>query len=103
MLLKPNMVISGEECSSPAAVHEVAAATLRYFRRYVPGTVPGIVFLSGGQDGRLATAHLNAINGLSESKPWPISFSYGCALQDPALEAWHGRDENLTAASGPTR
>lgn len=97
MLLKPNMVIAGEECSSPAAVHEVAAATMRCLRRYVPATVRGIVFLSGGQDERLATAHLNAINGLSEPKPWPISFSYGRALQEPALEAWHGHDENLTA------
>jgi fructose-bisphosphate aldolase, class I len=59
--------------------------------------VPGVVFLSGGQSVGLATAHLNAINRLSGSKPWRISFSYGRALQDPALEAWHGRDENLTA------
>jgi fructose-bisphosphate aldolase class I len=53
--------------------------------------------LSGGQEDRLATVHLNAINRLPESKPWKISFSYGRALQDPALEAWHGRDENLKA------
>jgi fructose-bisphosphate aldolase, class I len=59
--------------------------------------VPGIVFLSGGQRTVLATAHLNAINRLSGSKPWRISFSYGRALQDPALGAWHGRDENLAA------
>jgi fructose-bisphosphate aldolase, class I len=97
MLLKPNMVIAGEECSSPAAVHEVAAATLRSLRRHVPAAVPGIVFLSGGQDERLATIHLNSINRLPGPKPWPISFSYGRALQDPALEAWHGRDENLSA------
>jgi fructose-bisphosphate aldolase class I len=55
------------------------------------------VFLSGGQEDRLATVHLNAINQLSEAKPWKISFSYGRALQDPALEAWHGRDESLKA------
>ena len=79
----------------PASVQEVATATFRCLRRHVPAAVPGIVFLSGGQDERLATAHLNAINRLPEPKPWKISFSYGRALQDPALEAWHGRDENL--------
>jgi fructose-bisphosphate aldolase, class I len=97
MLLKPNMVIAGKECARPASVQEVAAATLRCLRRHVPTAVPGIVFLSGGQEDRLATVHLNAINQLPESKPWKISFSYGRALQDPALEAWHGRDENLKA------
>jgi fructose-bisphosphate aldolase, class I len=66
-------------------------------RRHVPVAVPGIVFLSGGQNARLATAHLNAINRLPGPKPWKISFSYGRALQDPALEAWHGRDDNLAA------
>jgi len=60
-------------------------------------TVPGIVFLSGGQRARSATAHLNAINRLPRTKPWKISFSYGRALQDPALEAWHGSDEHLAA------
>jgi fructose-bisphosphate aldolase class I len=59
--------------------------------------VPGVVFLSGGQSDRIATAHLNAINRLPGPRPWKISFSYGRALQDPALEAWHGRDENLQA------
>ena len=95
MLLKPNMVIAGEECASPAAVEEVAVATLRCLRRHVPAAVPGIVFLSGGQNEQMATAHLDAINRLPGSKPWKISFSYGRALQDPALEAWHGRDEQL--------
>ena len=70
-------------------------ATLRCLRRHVPAAVPGIVFLSGGQSERVATAHLNAINQLSGPKPWKISFSYGRALQDPALKAWHGRDMNL--------
>jgi fructose-bisphosphate aldolase, class I len=97
MLLKPNMVISGKECASQASVVEVATATLRCVRRHVPATVPGIVFLSGGQADRVATAHLNAINRLPGAKPWRISFSYGRALQDHALEAWHGRDENLAA------
>jgi fructose-bisphosphate aldolase, class I len=98
MLLKPNMVLAGDECSEVSSLEEVAIATLRCLRRHVPAAVPGIVFLSGGQEERLATAHLNAINRLAGPKPWAISFSYGRALQDPALEAWHGRDENLTAA-----
>jgi fructose-bisphosphate aldolase class I len=96
MLLKPNMVVAGKECPRQASVEEVAAATLRCLRRHVPAGVPGIVFLSGGQNAPAATAHLNAINRLPSPKPWKISFSYGRALQDPALEAWHGRDENLT-------
>jgi fructose-bisphosphate aldolase class I len=97
MLLKPNMVISGKECVRQASVQEVATATLRCLGRHVPAAVSGIVFLSGGQTAGLATAHLKAINRLSGSKPWRIGFSYGRALQDPALEAWHGRDENLSA------
>jgi fructose-bisphosphate aldolase class I len=97
MLLKPNMVIAGKECARQASVEEVATATLRCLRRHVPAAVPGIVFLSGGQNARLATAHLNAINRLPGPKPWKVSFSYGRALQDPALEAWYGRDENLAA------
>lgn len=97
MLLKPNMVISGKECSTQASVQEVAQATLQCLSRHVPAAVPGIVFLSGGQHDRLATAHLNAINTLGSPKPWKISFSYGRALQDPALEAWHGESKNFQA------
>jgi fructose-bisphosphate aldolase, class I len=97
MLLKPNMVLPGKGCTRQASVEDVARATLRCLRRHVPAAVPGIVFLSGGQSARLATAHLNAINQLPGPKPWKISFSYGRALQDPALEAWRGRDENLAA------
>jgi fructose-bisphosphate aldolase class 1 len=69
----------------------------------VDAAVPGLVFLSGGQSARLATAHLNAINRLPDAKPWKISFSYGRALQDPALETWHGRDENLAGQEAPYR
>jgi fructose-bisphosphate aldolase, class I len=97
MLLKPNMVIAGMECPCPASVQEVATATLRCLRRHVPAAVPGIVFLSGGQSDRVATAHLNAINRLPGPKPWKISFSYGRALQDAAMKAWHGRGENVMA------
>ena len=98
MLLKPNMVIAGKDCPKKASVEEVATATLRCLRRHVPAAVPGIVFLSGGQSDVLATSHLNAINKLDLSKPWKISFSYGRALQDPAIEAWRGKQQNLKAA-----
>ncbi len=97
MLLKPSMIIAGGECPRQASAQEVATATLRCLRRHVPAAVPGIVFLSGGQSGRMATAHLNAINRLPGAKPWKIGFSYGRALQDPALAAWRGGDENLKA------
>jgi len=91
MLLKPNMVTPGEHCPQPASVLEVAEATLRCLRRIVPPAVPGIVFLSGGQDDVLATQHLNVMNQIGNT-PWQISFSYGRALQEPALKAWHGSD-----------
>lgn len=95
MLLKPNMVISGKECAKQASVKDVAVATLRCLSRHVPAAVPGIVFLSGGQDHLSATAHLNAINQLEGSKPWKLSFSYGRALQDEALKSWGGKKENI--------
>jgi fructose-bisphosphate aldolase class I len=98
MLLKPNMVTPGDESKDEASVREVAAATLRTLGRHVPPTVPGIVFLSGGQQAELATEHLNAINRHSSPKPWPLTFSFGRALQDEAMEAWRGRDENVPAA-----
>jgi fructose-bisphosphate aldolase class I len=97
MLLKPNMVISGKLCGKQASVDEVAVATLRCLRRHAPATVPGIVFLSGGQDQVAATMHLNAIKRLDEPKPWQLTFSYGRALQDEALRAWLGKNENLAA------
>jgi fructose-bisphosphate aldolase class I len=97
MLLKPNMVLAGKDCPQQASVEEVAEATLRTMRRHVPPAVPAIVFLSGGQDSVLATRHLTAINQLEGAKPWTLSFSYGRALQDEALEAWRGRSENISA------
>jgi len=96
LLLKPNMVTSGDQCARQAAVQDVALATLRCLRRRVPAAVPGIVFLSGGQDHLRATTHLCAINQLEGPKPWKLSFSYGRALQDEALQAWRGKRENLT-------
>jgi fructose-bisphosphate aldolase class I len=97
MLLKPNMVISGIKCSQQASVKEVALATVRCLSRHVPAAVPGIVFLSGGQNHLIATEHLSAINQLDAPKPWKLSFSYGRALQDEALKAWQGKNENLKA------
>jgi fructose-bisphosphate aldolase, class I len=96
-LLKPNMVLSGYGGSSRAGVEEVAEATLHCLYRHVPAAVPGIVFLSGGQSDEDATAHLNAMNRRGPH-PWQLSFSYGRALQAPALKAWGGRDENVAAA-----
>jgi fructose-bisphosphate aldolase, class I len=96
MLLKPNMVLSGYDSSKQASVEEVADHTIRCFRLAVPAAVPGIVFLSGGQSDELATAHLNAMNTLGPH-PWQLSFSYGRALQAPALKAWGGKTDNLAA------
>lgn len=97
MLLKPNMVIAGKKCVRQAGVHEVAAATIRCLKRYVPAAVPGIVFLSGGQSAEEATDHLNAMNAIGRH-PWEVSFSYGRALQAPVLAAWQGQESNVGAA-----
>src|SRR3954453_15193571 len=96
-LLKPNMVLSGYEASDRASVEEVAEATLECFYKHVPAAVSGIVFLSGGQSDEDATAHLNAMNARGPH-PWELSFSYGRALQAPALKAWEGKPENVEAA-----
>jgi fructose-bisphosphate aldolase class I len=96
ILLKPNMVLSGSECPTQANVTQVAEATLHCFRRTVPAAVPGIVFLSGGQSDELATAHLSKMNEQGGG-PWELSFSYGRALQAPALKAWGGKPENVAA------
>ena len=102
MLLKPNMVLSGSLCPEQASVNEVAEATVRCFRRHVPPAVPGIVFLSGGQSPQLATERLNAMNLLGDH-PWELSFSYGRALQEPVLQAWRGREENVDDAQAVFR
>jgi fructose-bisphosphate aldolase class I len=96
ILLKPNMVISGKGSSTQASAQEVAEWTIRCFRETVPAAVPGIVFLSGGQSDEQASENLNAINGLGP-QPWALSFSYGRALQAPALKAWDGKAENVEA------
>ncbi|RMG15943.1 MAG: fructose-bisphosphate aldolase class I [Planctomycetota bacterium] len=87
LLLKPSMVISGKNCAQRAGVEEVARETVRCLRNNVPASVPGIVFLSGGQSPQEASAHLDAMNRLGPH-PWKLSFSYGRALQEPALDAW---------------
>ena len=96
-LLKPNMVLSGYSAPNRAGPDEVAEATLDVLYRHVPAALPGIVFLSGGQSDEDATVHLNAMN-LRGPHPWQLSFSYGRALQRPALEAWAGLEQNLPRA-----
>ena len=97
MVLKPNMVLSGYDCSEQASVEQVAEMTVDCFLNTVPAAVPGIAFLSGGQSDELATAHLNAMNQI-DNTPWNLTFSYGRALQAPALKAWSGKDENVSSA-----
>ena len=96
-LLKPNMVISGKGCKKQASPEEIAEATVRTFLRTVPAAVPGIVFLSGGQTAEQATENLNAMNAMGKF-PWELSFSYGRALQAPALAAWSGKTDNVPKA-----
>ena len=97
MLLKPNMVMSGYRAAEPAGVEEVAERTLEVLYRHVPAAVPGVVFLSGGQDDLAATAHLDAMVRRGPH-PWQVSFSYSRALQNPALAAWKGDAANVAAA-----
>jgi fructose-bisphosphate aldolase class I len=97
ILLKPNMVVPGSMSPQVVSSQAIAAATLRCLRRFVPAAVPGITFLSGGQDPFEATAHLNAIAQETGPKPWQLTFSFGRALQDEALRAWGGWPENVGA------
>jgi fructose-bisphosphate aldolase class I len=96
MILKPNMAISGKKCSKQASVAEVAEKTVRLLKACVPAAVPGIAFLSGGQSDEEATAHLNAMHRLG-TLPWPLTFSYGRALQAAPQKAWAGKAENVAA------
>jgi fructose-bisphosphate aldolase class I len=95
-LLKPNMVISGKKCATQVPAERIAELTIDCFLRHVPAAVPGIVFLSGGQSEVEATENLNAINRVGG--PWPLSFSYGRALQASALSAWGGDPGNVESA-----
>ncbi|MCG8324580.1 MAG: fructose-bisphosphate aldolase class I [Thiotrichales bacterium] len=99
-ILKTNMVISGKQCPAQAGVRDVADQTVRCLLNAVPASLPGIVFLSGGQSSALATAHLNAMNKTYSSLPWPLSFSYGRALQEDCLKTWAGSADNVDAARG---
>ena len=108
VILKPNMVTSGSSCATQDSAADVAAATLQVLRRAVPAAVPGILFLSGGQAGALASSRLDAMHrgrGLARDDrsagpalPWTLSFSFGRALQQPALAIWAGDDRNRVAA-----
>ena len=92
------MVTPGSALFSKAPPHEVAENTLTVLRRTVPAAVPSINFLSGGQGPEEATENLNALNCLRDKAPWQLSISYGRALQQPALQAWQGKPENVAAA-----
>ena len=97
MLLKPNMVLPGVNSRERPSMEEVARRTVAVLREHVPAAVPGIAFLSGGQTDEEATGHLSAMNQIA-GKPWPMTFSYGRALQNVALRTWAGRRENFPQA-----
>ncbi|HEV8094861.1 MAG TPA: class I fructose-bisphosphate aldolase [Burkholderiales bacterium] len=97
VILKASMVVPGKECPRQAGVDEVAERTLRVLKRTVPAAQPGVVFLSGGQSDVAATAHLNAM-AATKGLPWPLTFSYSRALQNPALGTWKGQKANVVAA-----
>ncbi|HEY6861445.1 MAG TPA: class I fructose-bisphosphate aldolase [Pseudolabrys sp.] len=97
IVLKPNMVISGKKNSKRAGVEEVAEKTVKVLKNCVPGAVPGIAFLSGGQSDEEATAHLDAMNKIG-NLPWHLTFSYGRALQHAPQTTWKGKAENVAAA-----
>jgi fructose-bisphosphate aldolase, class I len=99
MILKPNMVVPGLKCPHQETVDEVADATVHCLLRAVPAAVPGIAFLSGGQSGELASARLSAMNARFKSRlPWGVAFSFARAIQEPAMQIWHGEDANVPAA-----
>ena len=97
-ILKVNMIVSGKDCPEQADIDDVAGLSVNCLLNSVPASIPGIVFLSGGQSAEMATAHLNAMNATYGSLPWSLSFSYGRALQAPCLEAWQGKEENVAKA-----
>ena len=96
MILKPNMAIAGKKSAKQASVEEVASKTVKLLKSCVPGAVPGIAFLSGGQSDEEATAHLDAMNRIG-GLPWPMTFSYGRALQAAPQKAWSGKVENVAS------
>ena len=98
VIVKPNMVIPGLSCPMQATLDEVADATIKCLLQSVPAAVGGIAFLSGGQSGELASAHLNAMHVRYPQLPWPLAFSFARAIQQPAMEIWQGKDANIKAA-----
>jgi len=99
IILKPNMVLPGLECPQQTTLDAVTNATVECLFRTVPAAVPGIAFLSGGQSAELASERLDMMNFRFKSKlPWPLSFSYGRAIQQPALQVWQGDEANVPAA-----
>jgi fructose-bisphosphate aldolase class I len=98
MILKPNMVLPAIHCPQQDSVDAVAYATVTCLLRTVPGAVPGVAFLSGGQSCELGTARLNAMHVRFPKMPWELTFSYSRAVQQPCLELWAGKDENVSAA-----
>ena len=104
VILKPNMILPGLACPKQSSVEEVAQMTVRSLMRVVPAAVPGIAFLSGGQSGELASAHLNAMNAIFKGRlPWALAFSFARAIQEPALDIWHGDKRNAVAAQKALR
>jgi len=99
LVLKPNMVLSGKGAAVQANIDKVADATINCFLQTVPAAVTGIAFLSGGQSPELGAAHLNAMHVKYKGKmPWGLTFSYSRAIQQPALDYWKGKDENVEKA-----
>jgi fructose-bisphosphate aldolase, class I len=97
IVLKPNMIVAGKKCEVQPSIAEVAEKTVQCLKHTVPSLVPGIAFLSGGQSDFNATAHLDAMNKIG-GNPWPLTFSYGRALQAAAQKAWGGKVDNVPAA-----
>lgn len=99
MVLKPNMVVPGMKCPGQNTDEEIADATLRTLLRTVPAAVPGVAFLSGGQSGEQAASRLSAMNSRFKGRlPWALTFSFARAIQQPAMDIWHGEDANVPAA-----
>ena len=99
IILKPNMVLPGLNCTKQETIDEVADATVKCLLHSVPASVPGIAFLSGGQSAELASSRLNSMNDRFKSRlPWALAFSFARAIQQPALEIWQGKESNVLAA-----
>jgi fructose-bisphosphate aldolase class I len=99
MILKPNMILPGLKCREQQSINDVADVTVKCLLRTVPAAVPGIAFLSGGQSSELASARLNAMNlRYKKQLPWPLTFSFARAIQQPALDIWQGREDNVIKA-----